>query len=162
MNLEKWKVSIGTVANAPFHDFIPLRGQVVPLDSIVLDAVQGGRVEQVLAEAGQRVIAGKPLIRLSDPTLELDAIARETQIIAEIDAQRAQELSLEKTHTGDAKAIADADYNIIRLSRQLARRQPLANKGYLSKETLDQTADELAYQQRLRALATDAQGATRR
>jgi HlyD family secretion protein len=110
-----------------------------------------------LAEAGQRVSAGQPLIRLSDPSLELDVIARETQIIAQINAQLTQQLSFEQTRTSDTKVIADADYNIVRLARQLARRQPLANKGFVSKETLDQAADELAYQQRLRALETDAQ-----
>ena len=79
--VERSKITISTVTSAPFRDFIPLRGQVVPLESIALDAVQGGRVEEVLAEVGQRVVSGQKLIRLSDPTLELDAIARETQVI---------------------------------------------------------------------------------
>lgn len=156
LTIETSKVTISTVRTAPFHDFIPLRGQVVPLDSIVLDAVQGGRVEQVLAEAGERVAAGQPLIRLSDPQLELDAIARETQVIQQIDDQQAQQLSFEITRTNDAKAIVDADYNIQRLSRQVARRQPLAAKGFASQETLDQAVDELNWQRQLRAIAVGA------
>jgi HlyD family secretion protein len=156
LTIEPSKVTISTVRTAPFHDFIPLRGQVVPLDSIVLDAVQGGRVEQVLAEAGERVAAGQPLIRLSDPQLELDAIAREAQVIQQIDDQQAQQLSFEITRTNDAKAIVDADYNIQRLSRQVARRQPLAAKGFASQETLDQPVDELNWQRQLRAIAVDA------
>jgi HlyD family secretion protein len=156
LTVEASKITISTVAAAPFHDFIPLRGRVVPLNSIVLDAVQGGRVEQVLTEAGQRVVAGQPLIRLSDPGLELDAIARETQIIEQINNQRSLELSFEQTRTSDAKAVADAEYNIMRLSRQVARRQPLAAQGFASQETLDQAADELAYQQRLRKIAAGA------
>jgi len=155
LRVEASKITISTVAAAPFHDFIPLRGQVVPLDSIVLDAVLGGRVEEVMAEAGQRVTAGQPLIRLSDPTLELNAISSEAQIIQQINAQLALELSFETTKTGDAKAVADADYNILRLGREVARRQPLAAKGFQSQETLDQSADELNYQKRLRDVATD-------
>ena len=54
LRVETAKITISTVKTAPFHDFIPLRGQIVPLDSIVLDAVLGGRVEEVLVEAGQR------------------------------------------------------------------------------------------------------------
>jgi HlyD family secretion protein len=157
LRVEAAKISVGTVATAPFHDFIPLRGQVVPLDSIVLDAVLGGRVEEVLVEAGQRVTAGQKLIRLSDPTLELDAIARETQVIEQINNQRSLQLSFEQTKTGDAKAVADAEYNIIRLGRQVARRQPMAAKGYESQEVLDQTNDELSYQKRLKEIAGDAQ-----
>ena len=101
--LDASRITISTVSTAPFHDFIPLRGRVVPLVSIVLDAVQGGRVEEVLAEAGQRVVAGQRLIRLSDPTLELDAIARETQVIGQINSQRSLQLSFELTRANDAK-----------------------------------------------------------
>ncbi len=147
--VEASKLTISTVSSAPFHDFIPLRGKVVPLVSIVLDAVQGGRVEEVVAEAGQRVVAGQRLIRLSDPTLELDAIARETQVIGQINSQRSLQLSFEQTLTNDAKTVAGTEYTIVRLSREVARRQPLALAGFTSREKLDVSADELAYQRRL-------------
>lgn len=156
LRVEASKITVATVTAAPFHDFIPLRGQIVPLDSIVLDAVLGGRVEEVLAEAGQRVTAGQPLLRLSDPTLELEAIARETQVIEQINNQRSLQLNFEQTKTGDAKAVADAEFNIVRLGRQVARRQPMAAKGFESQEVLDQSNDELSYQRRLKEIAADA------
>jgi HlyD family secretion protein len=154
--VEASKITISTVSAAPFHDFIPLRGRIVPLVSIVLDAVQGGRVEEVLAEAGQRVVAGQPLIRLSDPTLELDAIARETQVIGQINSQRSLQLNFELTRASDARAVATAEYNIMRLSREVARRRPLAAEGFTSLEKLDQSADELVYQRRLRDMSVNA------
>ncbi len=157
LRVEAAKITISTVAAAPFHDFIPLRGQIVPLESVVLDAVQGGRVEEIMAEAGQRVTAGQPLLRFSDPNLELEAIARETQVIEQINTQRQLELSFEQTRTGDANAVTNAEYNIIRLGRLVARREPLAQKGFESQETLDQVADELAYQKHLKDIAIDAQ-----
>jgi HlyD family secretion protein len=147
------KITISTVSNAPFHDFIPLRGKVVPLISIVLDAVQGGRVEQVLAEAGQRVVAGQPLIRMSDPTLELDAIARETQVIGQMSSQHSLRLSFDQTLASDAKSVATAQWNITRLSREVARRRPLAAEGFTSQEKLDQSADELAFEKRMLEIA---------
>jgi len=147
--VEASRLTISTVSLAPFHDFIPLRGKVVPLVSVVLDAVQGGRVEEVLAEAGQRVVAGQRLIRLSDPTLELDAIARETQVIGQINSQRSLQLNFEQTLTNDAKTVANTEYNIVRLSREVARRRPLALEGFTSREKLDLSTDELTYQRRL-------------
>lgn len=157
LRIDAAKLTIAPVVEAPFHDFIPMRGQVVPLDSVVLDAVLGGRVEEVLVEAGQRVAAGQPLLRLSDPTLELNAIAGETQVIQQINEQRSLQLSFEQTRTGDAKAVADADYNILRLDRQVGRRGALAAKGIDSQEMLDQVADELRYQKRLKEIAADAE-----
>jgi HlyD family secretion protein len=156
LRLDASRITISTVSQAPFHDFIPLRGRVVPLVSIVLDAVQGGRVEEVLAEAGQRVVAGQRLIRLSDPTLELDAIARETQVIGQINSQRALQLSFELTRTNDQKAVAAAEYNVVRLGREVARRRPLAAAGFTSLEKLDQSADELTYERRLMDISVDA------
>jgi HlyD family secretion protein len=156
LDLATWKITVSRVVAAPFHDFIPLRGEVVPLNSIVLDAVQPGRIEAVMAEAGQRVNAGQALLRLSDPALELDAIARETQVIEQINGQHTLQLSLEATRTNDARSLADATYNIVRLARQVGRRQSLAATGYGAQEKLDESVDELAYQQRLRTIAADA------
>jgi HlyD family secretion protein len=45
---------------------------------------------------------------------------------------------------------------VLRLSREVSRRRPLAQAGFTSREKLDQSADELAYEQRLRDMATDA------
>src|SRR5215472_13475144 len=45
-------VTIATVEKAAFHDFVPLRATVVPLDTIYLDALEGGRVERILEQAG--------------------------------------------------------------------------------------------------------------
>jgi HlyD family secretion protein len=156
LRMQLSKITVSPVVTSPFHDFIPVRGEVVPLESIVLDTVQGGRIEEMLAEAGQRVSTGQPLIRLSNPSLELDVIARETQIIQQINSQRSQQIGFELTKTTDAKAVASAEYNIIRLSRELARRRPLVAKGFTSIEKLEQTADELAYERRLREIAADA------
>jgi HlyD family secretion protein len=154
--LDASRIAISTVSVAPFHDFIPLRGRVVPLVSIVLDAVQGGRVEEVLAEAGQRVVAGQRLIRLSDPTLELDAIARETQVIGQMNSQKSLQLSFELTRASDERAVAAAQYNVVRLSREVARRRPLAEAGFVSQEKFEQSADELAYEKRLMEISADA------
>jgi len=151
------KITVSTVAAAAFHDFIPLRGSVLPLDSVVLDVAQGGRIDEVMVEPGQPVKQGQPLLRFQDANLELEAIARETQVIEQINQQRSLELSFERTRSDDAHALADADYNIVRLGRQVARRAPLAGKGFESQENLDQVSDELAYQKHLRELAADAQ-----
>lgn len=157
LRLDAAKLTEGTVSVAPFHDFIPLRGQIIPLESVALDAVEGGQVEQVLAEAGQKVTAGQPILKLSNTSLELEVIAREAQVIEQINNQNAIELQFEQTRTSDSKAVLDAEYNIVRLKRQVERRGQLVPKGYTSQETLDQSADELAYQEHLRQVALEGQ-----
>ena len=52
-------VTLGRVVQGPFHDFIPLRGKVVPMNTVYLDALEGGRVDRILAQAGDMVRAAQ-------------------------------------------------------------------------------------------------------
>ena len=77
-------VTIATVEKGAFHDFVPLRATVVPLDTIYLDALEGGRVERILAQAGDTVTKGQPLVELSNAELEPDVLDREGRLIESI------------------------------------------------------------------------------
>lgn len=157
LRLDREKLTIGTVTQDVFHDSIPVRGEVQALDSVVLDTTEAGRVEEILVEAGQTVVAGQPLVRLSNTDLQLETIARETQIIEQINNQRGIQLSFEQTKTNDAHAVADADYNIVNLARQIRRQAPLTAHGFTAQETLDNLTDQLDYQKRLKDIAQDGQ-----
>ena len=60
------RVTISPVTKGTFDDFLPLRARVTPLVSVYLDAVEGGRVEQVLVEDGAMVQKGQLLAVLSN------------------------------------------------------------------------------------------------
>src|SRR4051794_24258368 len=65
-------VTIATVSRDTFHDFVPLRGLVAPRDTIYLDALEGGQVEKLLVQAGDRVLQGQPLVTFRNAQLQLD------------------------------------------------------------------------------------------
>lgn len=157
LRLDRQKLTIGTVTEDVFHDSIPVRGEVQALESVVLDTTEAGRVEEILVEAGQTVAAGQPLVRLSNTDLQLETIARETQIIEQINNQRNVQLEFEQAKTNDANAVAGAEYNIINLSRQIRRQSPLTAHGFTAQETLDNLTDQLDYQKRLKEIAQDGQ-----
>src|SRR5690554_6383892 len=52
------RLTISSVSQGVFEDFIPVRGSVMPLKSVFLDAIEGGRVEQTFVEAGSIVKEG--------------------------------------------------------------------------------------------------------
>src|SRR5580698_4822713 len=54
------QVTVATVEKGVFHDLVAVRANVVPRDTIYIDAVDGGRVERVLVEPGDLVQAGAP------------------------------------------------------------------------------------------------------
>ncbi|HEV2676832.1 MAG TPA: HlyD family efflux transporter periplasmic adaptor subunit [Aliidongia sp.] len=157
LRLDRQKLTIGTVTQDVFHDSIPVRGEVQALESVVLDTTEAGRVEEILVEAGQTVTEGQPLVRLSNTNLQLETIARETQIIEQINNQRNVQLEFEQAKTNDANSVAGAEYNIVNLSRQIRRQSPLTAHGFTAQETLDNLTDQLEYQKRLKEIAIDGQ-----
>jgi HlyD family secretion protein len=85
-----------------------------PLVTVFLDAVEGGRVEKVLVEDGAMVQQGQLLAVLSNSDLQLNLLARQTEVTQQINSMRSQELALAQTRLANERAIIEAD---------LARRQ---------------------------------------
>jgi HlyD family secretion protein len=141
--------SIDTVQAGVFHDFVPLKGKAAPKDQVYLDALDGGQVAEVLARSGDQVAAGQPLLRFRNTALELDVLDREGRLVESITQLQTYEKELEQTRVANEKAAQEIAYNIVRLGRADARREPLLAKGFVPKEQTDQLKDELAYDQRL-------------
>ena len=145
-------VTIDAVQSGVFHDFTPLRGKVVPHDTVFLDALEGGQVASIVAHGGDQVRAGQPLLVFRNTELELDVLDREGRLIESMTELQTFEKQLEDTRLGNEKAAAEIDYNVTRLSRAADRRRTLAAKDYVSAESNDQIHDELAYDVRIQPL----------
>jgi HlyD family secretion protein len=142
-------VTVDTVQAGVFHDFVPLKGKAAPKDEVYLDALDGGQVAEVLARSGDEVVAGQPLVRFRNTALELDVLDREGRLVESITQLQTYEKELEQTRVANEKAAQEIAYNIVRLSRADARREPLLARGFVPREQTDQLKDELAYDERL-------------
>jgi HlyD family secretion protein len=65
------------------------------------------------------------------------------------------EKQLEQNRADNAKALAQIDYNILRLNRMAGRRDVLLAAGYTPRETTEQIHDELDYNRTLRPVQAD-------
>lgn len=145
-------LTIATVERGVYHDNIPLTGNLAAHDTILLTALEGGRVERVLARAGDDVSKGQALVELSNSTLSLDVLEREARLIESLTQLQAYQTSLEQNRLANEKTLADIDYNFGRLQRSLQRRETLAATGAEPRELKDQVSDEFAYYEKTRAL----------
>src|SRR5690606_1646988 len=59
---------------------IPVNGVVLPITTIYLDALEGGRVEEIFVEDGAIMKKDEPILRLSNTDLELSLINQETSV----------------------------------------------------------------------------------
>jgi HlyD family secretion protein len=154
------RLTISPVRNGTFEDFIPLRARVTPLITVYLDAIEGGRVEQVIAEDGANLAKGQLIAVLSNAELQLSVLARQTEVEQQINNMRSQELALAQTRLLNQRSVLEADLALQKAQRQYEREAPLAQKGFVAGKTFDDTTDQARYErQRLgvlrRSQATD-------
>ncbi len=156
MRLPVAEVTVATVEKGVFHDLIPLRASVVPRETVYVDAIDGGRVDRVLVEPGDMVRASQPMLELSNTNLALQVIQQESQINQAISELQQNEIALEQNQLANDRALAEIDYNLVRLGRAAGRREELAAKGAVSLEQRDVASDELAYYRRLRPIQAES------
>jgi HlyD family secretion protein len=156
LRLPSGHVTLAKVERGVFHDLIPLRANVVPRETIYVDAIDGGRVDRVLVEAGDMVQEGQPMIVLSNTNLALQVIQQESQLNQAISQLQQNEIALEQNQLSNDRALAEIDYNLARLRRSAERRESLAAKGLVSHEQRDVVTDELAYYKRLRPIQAES------
>lgn len=155
--VEASRITISTVSKGVFEDFLPLRGRVTPSLTIFLDAVEGGRVEQILVEDGANVQKGQLLAIMSNAQLQLDVLSREAQVTEQLNIMRGQELALERNRLESRSSLVEADYQLSRLKRQLDRDAALVEKGWVPRKTFNDSKDEFAYQQNRKQVLLESQ-----
>jgi HlyD family secretion protein len=156
LRLPLGQVTLARAEHGIFHDLIPLRTNVVPRETVYVDAIDGGRVDRVLVEAGDMVQEGQPMIELSNTNLVLQVIQQESQLNQAISQLQQNEIAHEQNQAANDRTLADIDYNLVRLGRSAERRGGLATKGLVSTEERDVVSDELAYYKRLRPIQAES------
>ena len=141
------RLSISTVEQGVFEDFLPLRARVTPLVTVYLDAVEGGRVEKKLVEDGAQVVAGQPLAVLSNAELQLSTLEKQAEVEQQLNNMRSQELALTQTRNSNLRDLNQAETELAKARRQYDLQKPLADKGFVSMKTFNDTKDDLTYQQ---------------
>ena len=151
------RIAISPVTTGTYEDFIPLRGRLVPSSTVYLDAIEGGRVEQVLAEDGALVEAGDLIAVLSNTNLQLEVLGREAAVTEQLNNMRTIELQLEQNRLAHKRNLVEIDYQITRLEREITRQRELLGENLVSQSTIDNLEDELAYYRNRREVTLESQ-----
>lgn len=140
-------VSTAIVQQQSMQESIALRANVMPQQTVFLDVIEGGRVEEKLVEQGQFVTQGQPLVKLSNTALQLDLISREAQVTEQMNFLRNTQMTIETNRLNLKRDVLDIEHQLITLKRNLAQTEPLVKTGVLAKETLLNLQQDLSYQQ---------------
>lgn len=144
------RVTVSPVAYDTFREYIPVTGNVVPRTTVYLDAIEGGQITAVHVEEGAFVTAGQPLVTFKNTNLELQVIGAEAQLTEQLNYLSTTRQNFEQSRLRNQRELIDIDYQIDRLTRELARRQPLLATGGVTKGQLDDLEAELTRYRSLR------------
>jgi HlyD family secretion protein len=145
------RVTVARVAHGTFREYIPLTGNVVPRTTVYLDAVEGGQITAVHVEEGAFVTRGQPLVTFKNTNLELQVIGAEAQLTEQLNALSTTRQNFEQSRLRNQREAIDIDYQLDRLTRELARRKPLLATGGATQAQLDDLEAELTRYRSLRA-----------
>jgi HlyD family secretion protein len=162
LKIQNERLTVSTVSAGKYEDFIPIRGQVAPLKTVFLDAIEGGRVEAIHIEDGAEVKAGDLLIELSNTQLQLDVIAREAEVTEQQTNLRNTELSLERNRLEHKRNLVDIEYHITRLRREIDRLTPLLEKELVDGGSLERLRDEYEWYLARRDVTLESQATDER
>ena len=110
LNVDRDRITISEVVHGPFQEYTPVRGTVLPIRTVYLDALESGQVARVFLEEGTRVEEGDPLLRLDNPDLELHVLQQESELERKIEELRSNRLSLEQNLLSSRQRLMEIEY----------------------------------------------------
>ena len=128
------KLSIETISNGTFHDYITITGVVKPIATIYLDAREGGRVEEKVIEEGAMVKKGDVILRLSNPDLSLSILNSEAQLAEKSNFLRNTMVTMEQEKLQIKRELLNLEFDIKRKKRGFEQNKSLYSEDLISKE----------------------------
>jgi len=156
-NVEKQNLVVDTVKQSTFTEFLPLRGLVQPKETIFIDTIDGGRVEEVFVQEGALVEQGQAILKLSNTNLQLNVLAREAEVSEQINNMRNTRLALEQNQLSLKRDVIELDFSVLRLQKDFNRHKTLIEQNIISQQAFEQVEDELAFQIKYREIVKESQ-----
>ncbi|MFY0674609.1 MAG: efflux RND transporter periplasmic adaptor subunit [Bacteroidia bacterium] len=130
--VERSRLQMATVQFTDFNESIPVSGSAEPIKTVMINALEGGRVEEVYLDEGTMVKAGDKLLKLSNTALSLDFMNRETQIIEQINNLRNTRIALQQNQRQNEDQLITFENQLKLIERQFLADTLLARKNAIS------------------------------
>ncbi|MEX0845286.1 MAG: efflux RND transporter periplasmic adaptor subunit [Balneolaceae bacterium] len=148
LNVDQDKITISEVREDTFQEFIQVTGAVQPIQTIYLDAIEGGVVQQVFLESGNMVQQGDTILTLTNSSLQLQVMQQTSGLYDQINNVRNSRLNLEQNTLRLQEQLANAKSQMEILKAQHERQKKLIDRDLISEEEFQTTKENYEYQKR--------------
>jgi HlyD family secretion protein len=142
LNVEKEKITIESIIENEFKDYIAQIGTVEPISTIYLDAIEGGRVEEILIDEGNMVKKGEVIIRLSNTNLILEISNNEAAVSRSINEFENTKINLELNTINRKQTLIETERQLKMQERQYEYNKKMLKDEHISKEVFDQSYEQ--------------------
>ena len=155
LNIDIEKITIESVEKDVFQDYIAVQGVVEPIKTIYLDAVEGGRVEEIYIEEGNMLEKGDVIIRLSNNNLILEISNTEAQVLRTVNELRNARNFMQQQLLSSNIQILSLNKDVSRLKRLYEKNKLLFAEQHIAEEEFIQSEEEYVTSSKLLQLQTE-------
>ena len=140
LNVDTERITISPITKGAFQEFIPVNGIVLPLTTIYLDAVEGGRVEEKYVDDGTMMKKGQPILRLSNTDIQLGLVTQQTNVYnlltqMQISKNAAQQNTVSKLNQmTDVESLLKEAERVYKLDKHLYEEKAIGSQEYQQAE----------------------------
>lgn len=146
LSVNKAEITVKTVEKAYFEDFIVFQAKVEPLNSMLLNVIEGGSIQEIFVGNGDFVQKGQPLARLYNPNTELGYVTQETSIIEQINNLNKAKLDLRNQELNMAKDLVAIDHDYQDAKNLYDLQDKLYREEIISKNEWEKTQENFRFQ----------------
>ena len=139
---EKDKLTISTVEDGLFNDYITVIGQVEPISTIYLDVEEGGKVEEIYIEEGEMVKKGDVILQLRNADLNATIMNSESQLAYHANELRNTQIQIEQQRIENKQQKLQVDLKVVQAKRKFKQYEKLVNEDLIAKEDYLQAKED--------------------
>jgi HlyD family secretion protein len=139
------KITIDTVKQGVFYDYITVTGHAEPKYTVYLAAEEGGYVEQKLVEEGAMVKKGEVILRLSNPDLNLGVLNSEAELAQKSNELRNTMVAMQQHKIQIKLQLLQLKFDIIKKKRLFEQQKSLYHDSLTSRESFLQAKENYEY-----------------
>jgi len=153
LNVDKDRISISEVKDGVFQENIPVSGIVLPITTIYLDALEGGRVEEKYVEDGAIMKKGEPILRLSNTDLELSLVNQETSVYNLLTQMQISQNAARQNTINKLNQMTDVENALVEAERIYKLNKKLYDQKAIGRQEFQEAQNNYNYQKQRKILA---------
>jgi HlyD family secretion protein len=155
LNVDTERITISEIKKGSFQEFIPVNGIVLPLTTIYLDAMEGGRVEELFVEDGAMMKKGQPILQLANTDLELSLSNQETAVFDVLTQMQNTRNNADQNTIRQLNQMADVDNALAEAERIYKLNKYLYDEKATALQELKSSENNYNYQVRRKKLTAE-------